>query len=106
MRKITEASVNAFKNARNFKTSNTEVYVWGENYTQFYLHGHQIAQIRGNVLLLDDCGRQTNTTKERLNWILREFGLGYIYQKNRTWYFVNANGEEEKREKRKTFDLN
>jgi hypothetical protein len=38
-----------------------------------------------------------------LNWILDVFWLGYIYQKNFQWYYVNQNGNEEKWTWNKTF---
>lgn len=112
MRNITKESVKAFKDAKNFKSSNTEVYDGGNGYIQFYLFWNLIASIRDGVLLVKDAGRRTNTTKERLNGILREFWLGGIYQKgkdaeNKTaWFYVDQFGNEEKRDSRKTFELN
>ena len=118
MRNITKESVKAFKDAKNFKLSNTEVYDGGNGYIQFYLFWNQIAQVRHNdelnadVLLIEDAGRRTKTTKERLNGILDAYGLGYIYQKgkdanNKTaWFYVDQFGNEEKRDSRKTFELN
>lgn len=112
MRNITKESVKAFKDAKNFKLSNTEVYDGGNGYIQFYLFWNLIASIRDGVLLVKDAGRRTNTTKERLNGILREFWLGGIYQKgkdaeNKTaWFYVDQFGNEEKRDSRKTFELN
>lgn len=109
MRNITEASVKAFKDAKNFKLSNTEVFNGG--YVQMYLFGNLIAQMRDGVLLIKDAGRRTNTTKERLNGILNAYNLGGIYQKGkepngkRARFFVDKFGNEEKRDDWKTFDL-
>lgn len=109
MRNITEASVKAFKDAKNFKLSNTEVFNGG--YVQMYLFWNLIAQIRDGVLLIKDAGRRTNTTKERLNGILDAFNLGGIYQKGkeadwrRARFFVDKFGNVEKWDSWKTFKL-
>ena len=110
MRKITKASVQAFKDGKNFKLSNTEVFDGG--YIQMYLFWNLIAQVRNGVLLIKDAGRRSKTTKERLNGILEAFWLGYIYPKgkdteNKTaWYYVDQYGNEEKRDDWKTIELN
>ena len=109
MRNVTEASAKAFKDTKNFKLSNTEVFNGG--YVQMYLFWNLIAQIRDGVLLIKDAGRRTNTTKERLNWILDAYGLGYIYQRgkdteNKTaWFYVDQFGNVEKWDGWKTFEL-
>jgi len=114
MRKITKESVKAFKDAKNFKSSNTEVFDGGNGYIQFYLFWNLIASIRDGVLLVKDAGRRSKTTKERLNGILREFWLGSIYQKGTEtkdgkitpkWYFVNKRGDTQERGDRMTFYL-
>ncbi len=59
-----------------------------------YLHWHQIATLWDDwTLELDTCGRKTNVTKERMNWILEEFDLWYIFQKNFEWYYMNKKWE-------------
>ena len=111
MREITRASVQAFKNAKNFKLSNTEV-INKDNNTTFYLFDNLIALKTPNNLILKDAGRKTKTTKDRLNAILWEFWLGYIYQKGKdaenkkAWFYVDQRGNEEKREGQKTLKLN
>lgn len=109
MRNITEASAKAFKDAKNFKVSNTEVF---NGWTvQLYLFGNLIAQLKDGILLIKDAGRRTNTTKERLNGILDAFNLGGIYQKGKeaNWkrarFFVDKFGNVEKRDGWKTFEL-
>ena len=90
MRAITKDAVNAFKNWKNFKRSNTEIEQnWG--FTFFYLHGNCIASYNKieNKLKIASCGWETTTTKERLNWILHAFNLGGIFQKNWTWFYEN-----------------
>lgn len=90
MRKITNLVVSAFYGGENFKMSNTDVetYNW---VTTMYLHNNTIATIEKDKLTLDDCGWQTNTTKERLNWILE--GIWCIRQKDFVWYLLLNNGE-------------
>lgn len=109
MRNITKASVKAFKDAKNFKASNTEVF---NGWTvQLYLFWNLIAQLKDGILLIKDAGRRTNTTKERLNGILDAFNLGGIYQKGkeadgkRARFFVDKFGNVEKWDSWKTFDL-
>ena len=84
MRKITENSVNAFMNAKSFKSSNTEVVV-KENVTILKLFGNEIAYRYNdpeNTLSITNCGWMTNTTKERLNGIPSV----NIYQRKGVWY--------------------
>lgn len=83
MRQITKEAVDAFLNGFYYKKSNMEV-TCGE----MYLHGHKIAWFDINERLwIDNCGYETNTTKERLNGLP---GVD-IRQRNFTWYL---NGEE------------
>ena len=83
MRQITKEAVDAFLNGYYYKKSNMEV-TCGE----MYLHGNKIAWLDINERLwIDNCGYETNTTKERLNGLP---GVD-IRQRNFTWYL---NGEE------------
>lgn len=101
MRKITEQSVNAFLEDRNFKKSNmqvetnlaSQVYDGERNVhdgiiTTMKLFGKTIAykNSKGKILI-SSCGWQTATTKERLNAIP---GVN-IVQRNFIWYL---NGKE------------
>lgn len=93
MRKITEESVNAFVNSERFKKQNTEVLHHSvDKITYFYLHGNCIAihYLDKNELFVSTCGWKSNTTKERLNGILRAFNLPIIYQKNFEWFFTDG----------------
>ena len=92
MRKITEEAVRAFWNGKNLRKGNTEVV--SSNYgSQMFLHGNEIANLdkRFNVLLIDNCGWETPTTKERLNGILEGVSgkkyLSYLYQEKGVWYY-------------------
>ena len=84
MRKITQQSVDAFMNAKNFKKGNMSVEVL-PNVTVLKLHGNEIAYRYNdpkNTISITNCGWQTNTTKERLNGIPNVS----IYQKDWQWY--------------------
>ena len=91
MKQVTEKSVYAFKNEKNFKRSNTEVSIYKPWIISFYLFGYCIATYNRNknYLIISDCGRKTKTTKERLNWILQAFDLGGIFQKKGVRYYEN-----------------
>lgn len=89
MIQITEQSINAFMNAEPFKKSNMEVEV-KPNVTVLKLHGNPIAYRYNDpekTLSIQNCGYQTNVTKERLNGIP---GVDII-QKDFEWYL---NGEK------------
>jgi hypothetical protein len=94
MRKITEESVKAFLNKGEFKKQNMRVfYDKYDNTSRMLLHGNCIATLifdatnKRNMLTINNCGWQSNTTKERLNALT---GVR-IVQKNFTWYL---NGKE------------
>lgn len=107
MRTITKEAVRNFFNGTNYRKSNTEVKNYKnkwQNETCLYLHGNEIAiyDRLNKKLKVCDCGRQTNTTKERLNGILDRFWIG-IYQKDFIWYFTN--GKKWKYKARNNFNL-
>jgi len=54
-----------------------------------FLHNNKIAEVGDNFIVLMDGGWQSNTTKSRLNAILRTHGIGDegIFQKNFQWFF-------------------
>lgn len=89
MRKITKLAVNAFYNWENFSQSNTVVH-YNEGVSTLYLHWNLIAVYDhiNKKLQVSDAHRQTNTTKERLNWVLSKI-WSWIYQKNWKWFFTN-----------------
>lgn len=84
MRKITQEAVSALYNFNNYRKSNTEVLIrdW---ISKLFLHWNLIAEWDLNILKISDAWWQTNTTKERLNWLLEDYNLGVI-QKNYQWY--------------------
>ena len=93
MRKI-EAQMNAaISNNKNWQSGNTSVTFDPETgVSQVFLHGNHIADVGDNFLRLFDGGWQSNTTKSRLNAILREHGMDgeCVFQKQFEW-FVRIN---------------
>ncbi len=93
MRKIERLMNAAITASKDFKLDNTEV-VACSNVSDVYLHGNLIARIGETWIELFDGGRQSATTKSRLNAILSEHGIPgeCVFQKNFQW-FVNYNGQ-------------
>lgn len=87
MKKVTEITAKALAQWKTKKLWNSEV-CYGLSTYDYYLHDNLIAMYEPykNRLWISDAGRQTNTTKERLNWILRQFKLWRIFQKDYKWY--------------------
>jgi len=90
MRKVTNDSVNAFMNDKAFKQGNTKVEV-EDGETSLYLFGNKIARKNGNVVEINNCNYETNTTKERLNGVIDEVGGDRIYQSGFCWYWKEGN---------------
>ena len=107
--KITEESSRAFLNWRNFKRSNTQVTVT-PYLTYLHLFWNRIASYDRlfKTLYINNCWRDTVTTKERLNWILEKFNAWYIYQKNYNRYYEHKDWTIERVYNNKTIiiDLN
>ena len=96
MRKITEIMSKSFRDWEEKSMSNTVVeYDDKWRITRMFLHWNEIANLDDlGVLRLDNCGWKTNTTKERLNWILEIFDLWHIFQKNYEWFYMSKNWKE------------
>ena len=92
MRKITREASKALRNGENYSNSNTIVKGCTLEPRSMKLHDNTIAVWDGeaHTLTINDCGWQSTTTKERLNGVLYYFGLGHIFQKNYTWYYMNT----------------
>ena len=95
MRKIEREMIQAIIERRNFKKGNTEV-IKKSDYMGIYLHGNLIAKYgiedsRG--LKVTHCDWLTNTTKSRLNAIIKFVvgGLYGIYQEDFRWYLKLKN---------------
>jgi hypothetical protein len=91
MRKIESLMNAAIVSGKDFKLANTEVR-HHEGVAIVFLHGNKIAEVGDNFIRLFDGGHQSNTTKSRLNAILRGNGLSgeCVFQKQWQW-FVNLN---------------
>lgn len=85
MRKITEQSVKAFMNGRNFKSGNTEVNVCDSN-ADLYLFGNLIAKKRAGCVFISNAGWKSVTTKERLNGVCDMVEDTGINQVKGVWY--------------------
>jgi len=77
MRQISIDAARAFHSGRNFKRSNSQVYM-GE----LFLHGNKIAKYSNRCLFITNAGWSSNVTKERLNSLCNVA----IYQKNFEWF--------------------
>ncbi len=87
MRKIEQQMIQAIKDNRDWKSSNTEV-INISDVSWVYLHGNHIATVYSDSVEVFDGGWQSNTTKSRLNAICDAFcisGEG-IFQKNFEWF--------------------
>jgi hypothetical protein len=73
----------------DWKSANTEV-VNEDGVSKVFLHDNKIAEIGDSFVRLFDGGWQSNTTKSRLNAILRVHGMDGegIFQKQWKW-FIN-----------------
>jgi len=96
MRKIERQMNAAITNKVNWCSGNTQVlYINGVSYV--YLHRNKIAEVGDGFIRLYDGGRQSNTTKSRLNAILQEHGLPGegVFQKAYTWFtkLYTGNGQ-------------
>jgi len=81
----------AILNSQDWKSDNTEVIYSPERDASYVmLHGNHIATINETSLELYTCGYKTNTTKSRLNAILKEHGNdARIFQRNFEWFVVD-----------------
>ena len=93
MRVIEQQMNQAITQERDWKKDNTQV-INIEGVSFVYLYNNLIAMIGDTWLELFDGGYQSNTTKSRLNAILKEHGNSeYIYQKNFNWFVSTINGD-------------
>ena len=85
MRKIEREMIEALKERRYFKKSNTEVV---EN--RVYLFNSLIFVIEGEKVKFSCYGWYSATTKSRLNAIMHWLGIGKIKQEEGLWYYTNG----------------
>ena len=95
MRKIEQQMNNAIATQTDWKSANTEVINFYNDAKEWvvasvFLHGNLIAEVGDTFLRLFDGGWQSNTTKSRLNAILREHGRGgeCVFQKQFEWFIT------------------
>jgi hypothetical protein len=92
MRKIESLMNAAISQEIDWRKDNTKV-VNVDGVSEVYLHNNLIARVGDTWLQLFDGGWRSNTTKSRLNAILREHGNGEsVYQQNHVWKFRNLDG--------------
>lgn len=72
MRKVDEKLVDAITNRKDATFNNTKVIHWDRN-VSVYLHGHMIAQRVDGRWRVSLAGYNTNTTRNRVSAIIREF---------------------------------
>ena len=91
MRVIERQMNQAINHCKDWKNDNTEVLYSPERDVNYvYLHGNHIATIGDTFLELYTCGYKTNTTKSRLNAILKEHGNdARIFQSNFEWFVID-----------------
>jgi hypothetical protein len=99
MRKIERQMNDAITQGKDWKSDNTMVTTVN-GVSHVFLHNNKIAEVGDNFIVLMDGGWQSNTTKSRLNAILREHGCSgeCVFQQNFAWFvnMKNAKGEDMK----------
>lgn len=88
MRKIEQQMNDAITNSKSWQSANTSVVCDDNDVSHVYLHGNKIAEVGDDYVQIFDGGRQSHTTKSRLNAILKEHAIDgeCVYQKNFKWY--------------------
>ena len=89
MRVIEQKMNAAIRDSKDWHLTNTMV-TNHDGVSFVFLHGNLIAEIGDTWLKLFDGGWQSNTTKSRLNAILREHGAPgeHIFQKKWEWFIT------------------
>tara|TARA_B100000902_G_C27265943_1_gene893510 strand:+ start:193 stop:519 length:327 start_codon:yes stop_codon:yes gene_type:complete len=87
MRKIETQMNNAISEGTDWRSANTRVETI-DGVSTVFLHNNKIAEIGDAFIRLFDGGRQTMTTKSRLNAILNVHGEegDCVFQKNFEWF--------------------
>ena len=95
MRKIEQQMNDAVANNKNWQSANTSVHFNEENGVSVVrLYGNKIAEIGDDYLQIFDGGRQTTTTKSRLNALIERFCNAVtdgVFQKQHCWYITDNN---------------
>lgn len=85
MRKIEREMIDALKEHRYFKKSNTEVIG-----NMVFLFGNLIFEMDEGKVKFSCYGWYSVTTKSRLNAIMHWLGIGKIKQEEGLWYYTNG----------------
>ena len=99
MRKIESLMNAAIANGKDWRSGNTAVThretILG-TVAEVRLHGNLISMVSENRITLYDGGWRSNTTKSRLNAVLRANGLpgDSVFQRNHEW-FISYDGNTE-----------
>ena len=95
MKKIDTQAAKAFKDGKTFSKGNTTIAMEGGAVTM-RLHGHIIAKMCGNTLVLTLAGHNTQTTRARLNGIVSTLNMGTSYgYRQKDFGAIFWNGKEE-----------
>ena len=93
MRKIEQQMIDAIKSETDWKSGNTKVVNFFNDsdkcvVSSVFLYDKKIAEITDTDMIIFDGGRQTNTTKSRLNALCDEFCITgeCVFQKDFAWY--------------------
>tara|TARA_B100000085_G_C18120112_1_gene340873 strand:+ start:73 stop:414 length:342 start_codon:yes stop_codon:yes gene_type:complete len=95
MRKIESQMIDAIQGNKNWCSGNTQV-VTNAGVSTVYLHGNKIALVDDISMTIFDGGKQSKTTKSRLNALIAEFcHVGEcVFQHNFLWYIHKWVGVE------------
>lgn len=88
MKKISYDAAVAFKEGQKFKRSNTEVLL-GRRSVSLYLYNNRIARECDGVLQIGMCGWPTQTTRDRLNVLLRVLGIPSQFSQKKGIQFMS-----------------
>ena len=96
-KKITMDSVHAFIDGKPFNRENMSVTISDNNTVHLRLHGNAIAtRMSDGKVYINTCGWFTNTTKERLNYLLYTLNSALVIrQKNWSWYLGDKHWDGE-----------
>ena len=92
MRKIEQLMNAAIKAGKNWTNANTSVSTDDNGLSTVYLHGNKIAEVGDDFVRVFDGGWRTNTTKSRLNAIIKEFCDPFtdgVYQHKFEWFITD-----------------
>ena len=93
MRKIEAQMCAAVQSNKDWQSANTSVHFDPETGVSVVrLHGNKIAEVDDTSMTIFDGGWQTNTTKSRLNALIKEFCNGVtdgVFQKNFEWFVMD-----------------